>query len=106
MVLIITPKKQKEKNSDHKGKGIEYEMDAESWRDERIFSLLQKIYVDNPLEKQVTATPPPKKYRYSFKEFDFFGEKVEFGAKEAKLIALLNYGFIKNRYISHNFLPS
>ena len=29
VVLVITRKKQKEKNSDHKGKGIEFEMSPE-----------------------------------------------------------------------------
>lgn len=71
------------------------------WK-ERIFSLLQEIYVSNPLEKIASL---PKKYHYRCKEFGFFGEKVEFRAKEAILIVLLNYGFIKNRYISRNFLP-
>lgn len=104
MVLVITLK-QKETNSEaakRKGSNLRWMLRLKEVEGkERIFSLLQEIYVDNPLEKIASS---PKKY-YRCKEFDFFREEVEFGAKEAKLIALLNHGFIKNRYISHNFLP-
>lgn len=84
MVLIITLK-QKEKNSEAaKGKGsnLGWMLSLEEVEGkERIFSLLQEIYVDTLLGKTI-ATSPPKKYHYRCKEFDFLGEKVEFGAKE------------------------
>lgn len=45
------------------------------------------MYVDNPFEKHNDNNPPPpfKEYCYEYKKFNFFGEKLEFRAKGAKL---------------------
>lgn len=60
---MITPKKQKEKNSKGgKGEGMATGLDAAPWRgrrkEKRVSFPLLEMNVDNPLEKQIAITAP------------------------------------------------